>query len=206
MAVRGINKVILVGRLGKDPEVRYIPNGGAVANLQVATSESWRDKQTGEMREQTEWHRVVLFGKLAEVAGEYLRKGAQVYIEGQLRTRSWDDNGITRYITEILVKTTGTMQMLGVHHSRMLRRNRSLSRMGSHRVLTRRKKVARKRKAVDVRPRSRSLSRNRRRVTITGFQMISRSERLTVTTAPSCAGHHRRDEDERIFQNISGAA
>lgn len=113
MAVRGINKVILVGRLGNDPEVRYIPNGGAVANLQVATSESWRDKQTGEMREQTEWHRVVLFGKLAEVAGEYLRKGAQVYIEGQLRTRSWEDNGITRYVTEILVKTTGTMQMLG---------------------------------------------------------------------------------------------
>ncbi|WP_270373934.1 single-stranded DNA-binding protein [Escherichia coli] len=100
MAVRGINKVILVGRLGKDPEVRYIPNGGAVANLQVATSESC-------------WHRVVLFGKLAEVAGEYLRKGAQVYIEGQLRTRSWEDNGITRYVTEILVKTTGTMQMLG---------------------------------------------------------------------------------------------
>ncbi|EEZ0450792.1 single-stranded DNA-binding protein [Escherichia coli] len=100
--------------MGKDPEVRYIPNGGAVANLQVATSETWRDKQTGEMREQTEWHRVVLFGKLAEVAGEYLRKGAQVYIEGQLRTRSWDDNnGVTRYITEILVKTTGTMQMLG---------------------------------------------------------------------------------------------
>ncbi|EPU3540710.1 single-stranded DNA-binding protein [Escherichia coli] len=114
MAVRGINKVVLIGRLGKDPEVRYIPNGGAVANLQVATSESWRDKQTGEMKEQTEWHRVVLFGKLAEVAGEYLRKGAQVYIEGQLRTRSWDDNnGVTRYITEILVKTTGTMQMLG---------------------------------------------------------------------------------------------
>lgn len=85
-----------------------------MANLQVATSETWRDKQTGEMREQTEWHRVVLFGKLAEVAGEYLRKGAQVYIEGQLRTRSWDDNnGATRYITEILVKTTGTMQMLG---------------------------------------------------------------------------------------------
>ncbi|EEW8399246.1 single-stranded DNA-binding protein, partial [Escherichia coli] len=87
MAVCGINKVVLVGRLGKDPEVRYIPNGGAVANLQVATSESWRDKQTGEIKELTEWHRVVLFGKLAEVAGEYLRKGAQVYIEGQLRTR-----------------------------------------------------------------------------------------------------------------------
>ncbi len=113
MAVRGINKVVLIGRLGKDPEVRYIPNGGAVANLQVATSESWRDKQTGEMREQTEWHRVVLFGKLAEVAGEYLHKGEQVYIEGQLRTRSWEDNGITRYVTEILVKTTGTMQMCG---------------------------------------------------------------------------------------------
>ncbi|HIA4176094.1 TPA: single-stranded DNA-binding protein, partial [Escherichia coli] len=104
---------VLVGRLGKDPEVRYIPNGGAVANLQVATSESWRDKQTGEIKELTEWHRVVLFGKFAEVAGEYLRKGAQVYIEGQLRTRSWEDNGITRYVTEILVKTTGTMQMLG---------------------------------------------------------------------------------------------
>ena len=84
-----------------------------MANLQVATSESWRDKQTGEMREQTEWHRVVLFGKLAEVAGEYLHKGELVYIEGQLRTRSWEDNGITRYVTEILVKTTGTMQMLG---------------------------------------------------------------------------------------------
>ncbi|NYY81025.1 single-stranded DNA-binding protein [Escherichia coli] len=112
MAVRGINKVILVGRLGKDPEVRYIPNGA-----QWQTCRSPRQKparQTdGEMKEQTEWHRVVLFGKLAEVAGEYLRKGAQVYIEGQLRTRSWEDNGITRYVTEILVKTTGTMQMLG---------------------------------------------------------------------------------------------
>lgn len=188
MAVRGINKVILVGRLGKDPEVRYIPNGGAVANLQVATSESWRDKQTGEMREQTEWHRVVLFGKLAEVAGEYLRKGVQVYIEGQLRTRSWEDNGITRYVTEILVKTTGTMQMLGRAQVLRLSRKRgnssavSLSR--NHRRRPVRKKVAQKRKAVDERPRSRSLSRNRRRVTITGFQTISRSERLTVTTAP----------------------
>ena len=176
MAVRGINKVILVGRLGKDPEVRYIPNGGAVANLQVATSETWRDKQTGEMKEQTEWHRVVLFGKLAEVAGEYLRKGAQVYIEGQLRTRSWEDNGITRYVTEILVKTRAPCRCWGVHHSRTLRCNRSLSRTASHRVLTQRKKGARKRKAVDVRLRSRSLSRNRRRVRITGFQTISRSE------------------------------
>lgn len=84
MTVRGINKVIIVGNLGQDPEVRYMPNGGAVANLSLATSESWRDKQTGEMRENTEWHRVVLFGKLAEVASEYLRKGAQVYVEGQL--------------------------------------------------------------------------------------------------------------------------
>lgn len=81
MASRGVNKVILVGNLGQDPEVRYMPSGGAVANLTLATSESWRDKQTGEMKEQTEWHRVVMFGKLAEVAGEYLRKGSQVYIE-----------------------------------------------------------------------------------------------------------------------------
>lgn len=114
MTVRGINKVIIVGNLGQDPEIRYIPNGSAVANLSLATSESWRDKQTGEMRENTEWHRVVLFGKLAEVAGEYLRKGSQVYIEGQLRTRNWlDDSGVTRYVTEIVVGQNGTMQMLG---------------------------------------------------------------------------------------------
>ncbi len=206
MAVRGINKVILVGRLGKDPEVRYIPNGGAVANLQVATSESWRDKQTGEIREQTEWHRVVLFGKLAEVAGEYLHKGEQVYIEGQLRTRAGKITVSPVTSLKFLLRPRAPCRCWGVHHSRTLRRNRSLSRMVSHRVLTRRKKGARKQKAVDVRPRSRSLSRNRRRVTITGFQMISRSERLTVTTAPSSAGHHRRDENERIFQNISGAA
>ncbi|ENK4724682.1 single-stranded DNA-binding protein [Salmonella enterica] len=114
MTVRGVNKVIIVGHLGQDPEIRYMPNGGAVANLSLATSESWRDKQTGEMRENTEWHRVVLFGKLAEVAGEYLRKGAQLYVEGQLRTRSWqDDSGLTRYVTEIVVGQNGTMQMLG---------------------------------------------------------------------------------------------
>lgn len=88
MASRGVNKVILVGNLGQDPEVRYMPNGGAVANITLATSESWRDKQTGEQKEKTEWHRVVLFGKLAEVAGEYLRKGSQVYIEGALQTVS----------------------------------------------------------------------------------------------------------------------
>jgi len=114
MASRGVNKVILVGNLGQDPEVRYMPNGGAVANITLATSESWRDKQTGENKEVTEWHRVVLFGKLAEIAGEYLKKGSQVYIEGQLRTRKWQDQGgQERYTTEIVVNVGGTMQMLG---------------------------------------------------------------------------------------------
>ncbi|MEW5560441.1 single-stranded DNA-binding protein SSB1 [Enterobacter asburiae] len=114
MASRGVNKVILVGNLGQDPEVRYMPSGGAVANITLATSESWRDKATGEMKEQTEWHRVVLFGKLAEVAGEYLRKGSQVYIEGQLRTRKWtDQSGAEKYTTEVVVNVGGTMQMLG---------------------------------------------------------------------------------------------
>lgn len=114
MASRGVNKVILVGNLGQDPEVRYMPNGGAVANITLATSESWRDKQTGETREKTEWHRVVLFGKLAEVAGEFLRKGAQVYIEGALQTRKWQDqSGQERYTTEVVVNVGGTMQMLG---------------------------------------------------------------------------------------------
>ncbi|AIX50018.1 MULTISPECIES: single-stranded DNA-binding protein [Pantoea] len=114
MASRGVNKVILVGNLGQDPEVRFMPNGGAVANFTLATSESWRDKQTGENKENTEWHRVVLFGKLAEVAGEYLRKGSQVYIEGQLRTRKWQDqSGQEKYTTEVVVNVGGTMQMLG---------------------------------------------------------------------------------------------
>ena len=114
MASRGVNKVILVGNLGQDPEVRYMPNGGAVANITLATSVSWRDKQTGENKEITEWHRVVLFGKLAEVAGEYLRKGSQVYIEGQLRTRKWQDqSGQEKYTTEVVVNVGGTMQMLG---------------------------------------------------------------------------------------------
>ncbi|HCS6077285.1 ssDNA-binding protein [Klebsiella pneumoniae] len=114
MASRGVNKVILVGNLGQDPEVRYMPNGGAVANLTLATSESWRDKTTGETKEKTEWHRVVLFGKLAEVAGEYLRKGSQVYIEGALQTRKWTDQaGVERYTTEVIVNVGGTMQMLG---------------------------------------------------------------------------------------------
>ncbi|SQI35568.1 Helix-destabilizing protein [Leminorella richardii] len=114
MASRGINKVILIGNLGQDPEVRYMPNGGAVANITVATSESWRDKQTGEQKERTEWHRVVIFGKLAEIAGEYLRKGSQVYLEGQLQTRKWQDqSGQDRYTTEVVVNIGGVMQMLG---------------------------------------------------------------------------------------------
>ncbi|HEY2454459.1 MAG TPA: single-stranded DNA-binding protein [Scandinavium sp.] len=114
MSSRGVNKVTLIGYLGQDPEVRYMPNSTAVTGLSLATSESWRDKQSGEMKENTEWHRVVLFGKVAEVAGEYLRKGAQVYIEGQLRTRKWTDNGGTdRWTTEIIVGIHGTMQMLG---------------------------------------------------------------------------------------------
>ena len=114
MASKGINKVILVGNLGGDPEVRYMPSGGAVANLTIATSESWRDKATGEQKEKTEWHKVALFGKLAEVAGEYLRKGSKVYIEGQLQTRKWQDqSGQDRYTTEVVVQGfNGVMQML----------------------------------------------------------------------------------------------
>lgn len=112
---RGVNKVIIVGTLGNDPEVKYSSSGSAIANLSVATSEQWKDKQTGEKKEQTEWHRVVIFGKLAEVAGEYLRKGSQVYIEGQLRTRKWtDSNGVDKYTTEIVItQMGGVMQMLG---------------------------------------------------------------------------------------------
>ncbi|MTC95150.1 single-stranded DNA-binding protein [Providencia stuartii] len=114
MASRGVCKVILIGYLGQDPEIRYMPNGGAVANLTLATSETWRDKQTGEMREKTEWHRVVIFGKLAEVAGEYLKKGSQIYVEGSLQTRKWtDQSGQDRYTTEVVVNIGGTMQMLG---------------------------------------------------------------------------------------------
>ncbi|WP_458047732.1 single-stranded DNA-binding protein [Providencia stuartii] len=114
MASRGVNKVILIGHLGQDPEIRYMPNGGAVANLTLATSESWRDKQTGEMREKTEWHKVVIFGNLAEIAGEYLKKGSQVYIEGSLQTRKWQDqSGQDRYTTEVVVNIGGSMQMLG---------------------------------------------------------------------------------------------
>jgi len=108
---RGVNKVILVGNLGKDPEVRYMPNGNAVANITLATSESWKDKTSGEQQEKTEWHRIVMFRRLGEIAGEYLKKGSQVYIEGKLQTRKWQDNsGNDRYTTEIVASE---MQMLG---------------------------------------------------------------------------------------------
>jgi single-strand DNA-binding protein len=108
---RGINKVILVGNLGKDPETRYMPNGKAVTNFSIATSESWTDKQSGDKQERTEWHNIVMFEKLAEIAAEYLRKGSQVYVEGSLRTRKWQDKeGKDRYTTEIVARD---MQMLG---------------------------------------------------------------------------------------------
>lgn len=112
---RGVNKVILVGNLGKDPESRYLASGAAVSNITIATSEGWKDKQTNEMKERTEWHNVVFFGKLAEIAGEYLRKGSQVYVEGSLRTRKWQDrDGNDRYTTEIVASD---MQMLGSRQS-----------------------------------------------------------------------------------------
>jgi len=108
---RGINKVIIVGNLGGDPETRYMPSGSAVTNITVATNESWKDKQTGEQKDRTEWHKVAMFNRLAEVAAEYLRKGSQVYIEGKLRTRKWQDkNGQDRWTTEIVADE---MQMLG---------------------------------------------------------------------------------------------
>ena len=108
---RGINKVILVGNLGADPDTRYMPSGGAVTNLSVATSESWKDKQTGEQKERTEWHKVAMFGRLAEISAEYLRKGSQVYIEGKIRTRKWQDkDGNDRWTTEVIADE---MQMLG---------------------------------------------------------------------------------------------
>lgn len=114
MASRGVNKVILVGNVGQDPEIRYMPSGGAVANLTVATSESWRDKQTGETKEKTEWHRVVIFGKLAEITGEHVKKGQQLYIEGSLQARKWTDQaGVERYSTEVVVNVGGAMQMIG---------------------------------------------------------------------------------------------
>ena len=111
MASRGVNKVILIGNLGADPEVRYMPSGGAITNIRMATSESWKDRSSGETQERTEWHRIVFFNKLAEITAEYLRKGSQVYIEGSIRTRKWQgQDGQDRYTTEIVASE---MQMLG---------------------------------------------------------------------------------------------
>jgi single-strand DNA-binding protein len=110
----GINKVILVGNCGGDPETRYLPSGGAVTNITIATSESWKDKQGGQQQERTEWHRVVFFNKLAEIAGQYLHKGSKVYIEGSLRTRQWEKDGVKRYTTEIVASQ---MQMLDSRES-----------------------------------------------------------------------------------------
>ena len=109
MASRGVNKVILVGNVGGDPEVRYMPSGGAVVNLTLATSETWKDKNSGDNVEKTEWHRVVFFNRLAEIVGEYVRKGSKLYVEGRLQTRSWEQDGIKRYATEIVANE---MQML----------------------------------------------------------------------------------------------
>lgn len=109
MASRGINKVILVGNVGQDPETRYMPNGGAVTNLSIATSETWKDKNSGEQQERTEWHRVVFYQRLAEIVAEYVKKGSKLYIEGSLRTRSWEQDGVKRYATEIIADQ---MQML----------------------------------------------------------------------------------------------
>ncbi|MEK6731727.1 MAG: single-stranded DNA-binding protein [Pseudomonadota bacterium] len=110
MSSRGVNKVIIVGNLGADPEVRYMPSGGAVTNISVATSDGWKDKESGEKKERTEWHRIVFFNRLAEIAGEYLKKGSKVFVEGALRTRKWQDkSGQDRYTTEIV---GNEMQML----------------------------------------------------------------------------------------------
>ena len=109
MASRGVNKVILVGNVGNDPEVRYMPNGNAVANVSVATSETWKDKNTGDQQEKTEWHRVVFFNRLAEIVEQYVKKGSKLYLEGRLQTRSWDQDGVKRYTTEIVANE---MQML----------------------------------------------------------------------------------------------
>ena len=110
----GVNKAIVLGRLGADPEVRYTQDGKAICSLSIATPEEWKDKETGEKREKTEWHRIVSFGRLAEICGEYLSKGRQVYIEGRLQTRSWEKDGVTRYTTEIVA---GIMQMCGSRDS-----------------------------------------------------------------------------------------
>lgn len=110
---RGVNKVMLIGNLGQDPEIRYLPNGNAVANVSLATSDSWKDRETGQLQERTEWHKVCFFGKPAEIVGQYARKGSKLYVEGSLRTRKWQDNqGQDRYTTEIVVDLKGQFQLL----------------------------------------------------------------------------------------------
>ncbi|MBU4630935.1 single-stranded DNA-binding protein (plasmid) [Pseudomonas sp. BF61] len=111
--MRGVNRVTLLGTCGQDPEVRYMPNGTCVTNISLATSEQWTDKQTGQKVEKTEWHRVVLYGKVGEIAGEYLRKGSQVYLEGKNQTRDWEKDGIKRYTTEVIVDMQGRLQLVG---------------------------------------------------------------------------------------------
>lgn len=110
---RGVNKAIIIGNCAGDPETRYLPNGNAVTNVTVVTNETWKDKQTGQQQESAEFHRVVLFGKVAEIASQYLQKGSQVYIEGSIRTREWEKDGVKRYTTEIIVDINGSMQLLG---------------------------------------------------------------------------------------------
>jgi single-strand DNA-binding protein len=110
---RGINKVVLIGNLGQDPDIRYLPNGNAVTNFSIATDESYKDRQTGQLVPKTEWHKISMFGKVAEVAGKYLRKGSKVYIEGKLQTRKWQNKeGVDQYSTEVIVDVNGQMQML----------------------------------------------------------------------------------------------
>ena len=157
---RGVNKVILVGNLGKDPETRYMPNGKAVTNFSIATSESWKDKQTGEQREQTEWHNIVMYDRLAEIAAEYLRKGSQVYVEGRLRTRKWQDKeGRDRYTTEI---NANEMQMLGSRAGGAgLRRGQGESRSAERTARRRRAAaVVRHRPAAATKRRSTTISRS----------------------------------------------
>ena len=134
---RGINKVILVGNLGRDPETRYMPSGGAVTNVSIATSKGWKDRDSGEQKERTEWHRIVFFNKLAEIAGEYLKRGSKVYIEGELRTRDWEKDGQKHYTTEVVASE---MQMLD-----------SRGEMGGRRAFSRRARVAAK-AAADLLP------------------------------------------------------
>ncbi|WMC20189.1 MAG: single-stranded DNA-binding protein [Enterobacteriaceae bacterium PSpyr] len=128
MSIRGVNKVILIGYVGQDPKIRYMSNGSAVTNFSMATSETWKDKITNEQKEKTEWHKIVIFGKLAEIAGEYIKKGTQVYIEGTLQTRKWiDKNGNEKYTTEIIVKIGGTMLMLNNNQNNKLENKENIN-------------------------------------------------------------------------------